>query len=480
MTMMRRSPRPLRSYKIVFYILLWSACIFSVITANEEAVESDEEPHPDPNEQDHTGMIYIGRMDEEGTRVGFEADNGIKYIFGTGFDETHKEIEEADLHHEHYGPDSGHDVPDRAHGKTREQVLHEKRRGELDLTKGPKPFGWFEEHPLDGGAVPPKVVRVDPFFIDEAPVTNKEFGKFVRATYYETEAEKFGWSFVLSSFLPNAEQLEYAEVDPEAEDWVAVDEAYWRSPEGPGTSYKYRENHPVIHVSHRDAAEYCKWVGKRLPGEREWEAAARAGHFGPNNRTLYMWGDEQTIEVAKEYANLWGAGDFPWENIAEDGWRATSPVKTFKPNAFGLYDMTGNVWEWVRGGKHKNRIVRGGSYVDSLDGSFNHAATLGARATLHGTTTTGNVGFRCVKAPKRKAEYHYVYENEDSGAQLVMEDADGKRKYSQQNTGSDYVEDADDDEFDEDIDHDPTKPRPDEKRGRKRVAKPRMLTSDEL
>jgi hypothetical protein len=73
-----------------------------------------------------------------------------------------------------------------------------------------------EEHPLDGGAVPPKVVRVDPFFIDEAPVTNKEFGKFVRATYYETEAEKFGWSFVLSSFLPNAEQLESAEVDPEA------------------------------------------------------------------------------------------------------------------------------------------------------------------------------------------------------------------------------------------------------------------------
>ena len=73
-----------------------------------------------------------------------------------------------------------------------------------------------EEHPLDGGAVPPKVVRVDPFFIDEAPVTNKEFGKFIQSTYYETEAEKFGWSFVLSSFLPNAETLETAEVDPEA------------------------------------------------------------------------------------------------------------------------------------------------------------------------------------------------------------------------------------------------------------------------
>ena len=362
-----------------------------------------------------------------------------------------------------------------------------------------------EEHKLDGGCVPPKVVRVDPFFIDEAPVTNKEFGKFVRATYYETEAEKFGWSFVLSSFLPNADQLETAEVDPEAvclfvcsiryytyaincissshsfsyylqEDWVAVDKAYWRSPEGPGTSYKYRENHPVIHVSHRDAAEYCKWVGKRLPGEREWEAAARAGHFGPKNRTLYMWGDDQTYDASKEYANLWGGGDFPWENKAEDGWRATSPVKTFKPNAFGLYDMTGNVWEWVRGGKHKNRIVRGGSYVDSLDGSFNHAATLGARATLHGTTTTGNVGFRCVKSAKRRVEYHYVYENEeDSGPQLVMEGADGERKYSQQ-----HARREEEDEFDDDVVHDPTKPHPDERRKRKKVVKPLTLTSDEL
>lgn len=266
------------------------------------------------------------------------------------------------------------------------------------------------------------------------------------------------------------------------EDWVATDKAYWRNPEGPGTSYKYRENHPVVHVSHRDAAEYCKWVGKRLPGEREWEAAARAGHFGPNNRTLYIWGEDNYTEVAKKYANLWGEGAFPWENHAEDGWRATSPVKTFLPNAYGLYDMTGNVWEWMRGGKHKSRIVRGGSYVDSLDGSFNHAATLGARATLHGTTTTGNVGFRCVKAPKRRVEHHYVYENENIGPQLALEDANGNRRYSNQQQGENFFgdDDYDDDEFDEDVIHDPTKPRPDEKRGRKKVIKPRTRTSDEL
>lgn len=339
-----------------------------------------------------------------------------------------------------------------------------------------------EEHELDGGAVPPRVVRVDPFFLDESPVTNKEFGKFVRATYHETEAETFGWSFVLSSFLPNAESLEEAEVDPEAEDWVAVDKAYWRAPEGPGTSYKYRESHPVVHVSHRDAAEYCKWVGKRLPGEREWEAAARAGHYGPKNRTLYVWGDDQTTEAAKDYANLWGEGDFPWSNKAEDGWQATSPVRSYKPNKFGLYDMTGNVWEWVRGGKHKSRIVRGGSYVDSLDGSFNHAATLGARATLHGTTTTGNVGFRCAKAPKRRLEYHYVYENEevDPAAELVMEGADGTRQYPKKKMDKYDEMLYEDDEFDDEVVHDPTKPRPDERRKRKRVVKPRTLTSDEL
>ena len=276
---------------------------------------------------------------------------------------------------------------------------------------------------------------------------------------------------------------------PLQQDWVAVENAYWRSPEGPGTSYKYRENHPVTHVSHRDAAEYCKWVGKRLPGEREWEAAARAGYTGPSNRTLFVWGDEQSNEVAKEYANLWGSGDFPWKNEAEDGWRGTSPVKSFKPNAFGIYDMTGNVWEWMRGGKHKDRIVRGGSYVDSLDGSFNHAATLGARSTLHGTTTTGNVGFRCVKDPARRVEYHYIYENADSSLNLLIEDEDGKvnksNQYAKQNGGSrvDYLDDDDFyDEFDKDapIEIDPTKPRHGETRGRKRVIKPRVLTSDEL
>jgi len=435
-------------------------------------VGSALDPHPDPNDEHYDGMIYVGRKDADGRRIGFEVDNGIKYIFGTGFDESHKEIEEADLHHERYGPDAFHDVADRSHQKTREEVLRERRHGKVEAGMMPKPFGHVDTHPLDGGVMPPKVVHVDPFFLDEKPVTNKEFGKFVRATYYETEAEQFGWSFVLSSFLPKAEMLDGADVDPEAEHWVAVDGAYWRAPEGPGTSYKFREDHPVVHVSHRDAAEYCTWMGKRIPGEWEWEAAARAGHSGPNNRTLFVWGEEDTVEKASKHANLWGSGTFPWENKAEDGWRGTSPVRTYPPNDWGFYDVTGNVWEWMRGGKHKARIVRGGSYVDSLDGSFNHAATLGARATLHGTTSTGNVGFRCAKAPKRRTEYHWVYHDEERHGTLAIEDEFGKKHMAPQRGWEDQfvVEDEDDDEFE------PAQ----EKRKRRKVVRERTRISSEL
>lgn len=468
--------RRLKRLPTVLLCLCLCVSLFPITLAAYESDQEEErgessskintEPHPDVNLENYENMIYVGRIDgETGQRVGFDASvsNGVTYIFGTAFDETHKEIEEEDLlHHHHsiYG-----DIADRSHPtKTREEILQEMRHKNIS-SDGPKPFGHVDEHPLDGGVMPPKIVHADPFFMDATLVTNKEFGKFVRATYYETEAEQFDWSFVLSSFLPS--QSEEEEVDPEAEHWVAVKGAYWRRPEGPDSSYKFRENHPVVHVSHRDAAEYCKWMGKRLPGEREWEAAARAGNYGPNNRTLYVWGD--STDDWEKHANLWGSGTFPYENHAEDGWRGTSPVKTFPPNAMGFYDMTGNVWEWMRGGKHKARIVRGGSYVDSLDGSANHAATLGARSTIHGTTATGNVGFRCVKAPKRRVEHHWVYHDEEVHGTLAVEDEFGKQHHMPQRGWEDQF-DPDEDEFDEEG----------EKLKKRKVVKPRERISTEL
>lgn len=448
----------------------------------EEDVEfgSALEPHPDVNEEHYPNMIYVGRMHhhDNSVRVGFdEEDNGIKYIFGTGFDESHRDILEKDLAHGHLH--ALHDLPDR---KTREEVLRDVRHGKVDVSKGPKPFGHVETNELDGGVTPVKVVHVEPFFMDEAPVTNKEFGKFVRAVYYETEAEHFGWSFVLSSFLPSKKNvmMDNADADPEAEHWVAIDGAYWRFPEGPGSTYKLRENHPVVHVSHRDALEYCKWVGKRLPGEREYEAAARAGHYGPTNRTLFAWGDNDTIAVSSQYANLWGDGAFPHVNHAEDGWRGTSPVKHFPPNRLGFYDTTGNVWEWMRGGKHKARIVRGASYVDTTDGSYNHAATLGARAVLHGTTGTANVGFRCVKSPKRRTEYHWVYHDEEVHGTLSIEDEFGKQHALPQKGWEDmfWIEEEDEDYLLEDPDEFEQKQKA--KRKKRKVEKRRTRRSNEL
>lgn len=435
--------------------IIVQAVLVAAVNANElqdPEIGSALDPHPDPNDESHPSMIYIGATEGHpihGRRIPASEPNGIRFIFGTSFDETHKDIEEKDLdlrnNHTHF-----QDLP-----RSREEII-KQRHGEVS-PEGPKPFGYHDTHELDGGMLPPKVVYVDPFWLDEAPVTNKEFGIFVRSIYYKTEAENFGWSFVLSSFIPNNDgssslSNEDMERDPEAEHWVVVQGAYWREPEGPGSSYKYREHHPVVHVTHRDAAEYCEWKGKRLPGEREWEAAARAGHYGPTNRTLYAWGESEDVEVWKDHANLWGDGEFPDENLAEDGWRGTSPVRNFPANNYGFYDMTGNVWEWMRGGKHKDRIVRGGSYVDSTDGSVNHAATLGARETLHGTTSTGNVGFRCAKAVKRRVEYHYKEHDESVHGQLTVEDEFGKQHMVPQRNWEDQFvvpEDEDDDGRDE-------------------------------
>jgi sulfatase modifying factor 1 len=119
-------------------------------------------------------------------------------------------------------------------------------------------------------------------------------------------------------------------MDPEAHHWIAVDGAYWKQPEGPGSiSFKYREYHPVVHVSHKDAAEYCKWKGKRLPGEREWEAAARydpssssSSSSSKEQSQLYSWGNDVSWEKASRLVNLWGNNtNFPWNNSAHDGWR---------------------------------------------------------------------------------------------------------------------------------------------------------------
>ena len=198
-------------------------------------------------------------------------------------------------------------------------------------------------------AQPVHLVEVDPFWMDETEVTNAQFAEFVKATGYQTIAEKTPTAedfpgappenLVAGSvvFTPPPRPVPLTEWH---EWWSYVPGANWRHPEGPNSTIEGRENVPVVHVAWDDAAAYARWAGKRLPTEAEWEFAAR----GRLDRQPYVWGDELQ-PAGKWLANTW-QGNFPNENTAEDGFAGIAPIKSYAPNGYGLYDMAGNVWEW--------------------------------------------------------------------------------------------------------------------------------------
>lgn len=212
---------------------------------------------------------------------------------------------------------------------------------------GPFLMGSEEFYPEEA---PVHEERVDAFWIDAHEVTNAEYAQFVRETKYVTLAER----------SPNPE--DYPGVAPEAlvagslvfhatsgpvdltdwtQWWSYVPGAQWRHPEGPQSTIEDRMDHPVVHIAYEDAQAYAAWAGKALPTEAEWEFAARGGLNGAR----YVWGDEM-YPGGKPAANTW-QGEFPWQNLLTDGYERTSPVGTFTPNGYGLYDMAGNVWEWT-------------------------------------------------------------------------------------------------------------------------------------
>lgn len=244
------------------------------------------------------------------------------------------------------------------------------------------------------GELPVRTESVKPFVIDKYPVTNENFRKFVRAVKFKTEAERLGWSFVFHTFVPNEVRTKITQSVPGAPWWLPVEHAYWRQPGGPGTSIKEKMSYPAVHISYNDARAYCEWMGKRLPTEAEWEFAVRGELKGKD----YPWGSE----YQKNRMNIW-EGHFPDENTEEDGYVGVAPVDAFPAqNELGIHDMLGNAWEWVSDefkekGRERKYVLRGGSYIDTVDGKNNHKVTVTTRMGNTADAGSDNITFRCAR-----------------------------------------------------------------------------------
>lgn len=256
------------------------------------------------------------------------------------------------------------------------------------------------------GETPVHDVAVSEFEIDKTSVTNEQFAIFVDDTGFRTEAETFGFSAVFHLAI-DTEPSNIMGPASGTPWWAGVRGADWPHPGGPGSSIERLGDHPVVHISWNDAVAYCDWAGRRLPTEAEWERASRGGRDGET----YPWGDELMTNTGAWQCNIW-QGTFPHVNTVDDGWLTTAPVGTFAPNAFGLWQTVGNIWEWCSDwyspdyyslSPHENptgpetgdrRVLRGGSYLchDSYCNRYRNSA----RSSNTPDSSMGNAGFRTV------------------------------------------------------------------------------------
>ena len=268
---------------------------------------------------------------------------------------------------------------------------------------------------------PVRSATVHPFWMDEHPVTVAEFRRFIVDTGYVTGAERrpdpslypgaAPEDLVPGSlvFYPTSGRVPLTDYSLW---WSWTPGASWRHPEGPSSSIEGRERHPVTHVAFEDAEAYARWAGKDLPTEAEWEFAARGGL----EKATYAWGEEFAPR-GHMMANTW-QGEFPWQNLLHDGFERTSPIRSYAPNSYGLFDMTGNVWEWTKdpwdpspqqptqavccaprseegGLPHiPQRVIKGGSHLCAPN--YCHRYRPAARQGEAIDTSTSHIGFRCV------------------------------------------------------------------------------------
>ena len=282
---------------------------------------------------------------------------------------------------------------------------------------------------------PKHTVKVDGFYMDETEVTNAQFSKFIEATNYITTAERpVDWDLIKQQLPPGTPKphdslllpgsllfKKTKESVPNLYDfsqwWRWTTGANWKQPEGKGSSIDGKYNHPVVHVSYEDAMAYCNWAGRRLPTEAEWEFAARGG----KQDKIYFWGD--LTDKLSSYVNSW-EGEFPVDNTQADGFEKSAPVKTYPPNGYGLYEISGNVWEWTsdwyssqyyqyckensitnnpKGPKEAfnpnnpyvdERVIRGGSFL--CNASYCASYRVSSRMATDPNTSLEHLGFRTV------------------------------------------------------------------------------------
>ncbi len=277
--------------------------------------------------------------------------------------------------------------------------------------------GQLDERPLHDA-------KIRGFWLERFEVTNEQFAKFVDATSYITTAEKAPDPSLYPELAPEKRvpgslvffaPSQLTNFTDSAQWWSFVEGANWRHPEGPESDLKGRATHPVVHVSWYDAAAYAEWAGKRLPTEAEWEYAARGGL----EQNPYPWGRER-FPKGLWMMNVW-QGNFPGENLAQDGFKGTAPVGSFPPNGYGVHDISGNAWEWVADwyradyyahSRHENppgpedsldpeapghpkKVARGGSFLssDTTDKGYRPSA----RRRISPGSSFSDLGFRCVK-----------------------------------------------------------------------------------
>jgi sulfatase modifying factor 1 len=285
---------------------------------------------------------------------------------------------------------------------------------------------------------PAHKVAVDGFWMDRCTVTNREFQRFIEATGYVTLAERPANAVDYPGaqpdlLVPSSVVFKKAPRGTGLGDhsrwWVYMAGADWRHPRGPDSSIERLDDHPVVHVAFEDAEAYARWAGKELPTEAEWECAARGGLDGAE----YVWGNEFT-PGGHHMANIW-QGEFPWQNLIEDGYEWTAPVGSFPANGYGLSDIAGNVWEWTtdwyrehsridspcctihnpRGGerdtsydpneveiKIPRKVMKGGSFLCAPNYCRRYRPA--ARMAQPIDTSTCHLGFRCIVRTGQKTE----------------------------------------------------------------------------